>query len=516
MDSNDNKNVKGKENNDKTNDGEWKLVSKSRPGKLKTEEIVDHQEDHLNQLRLIDPTMYQALQEWASKRPSPKPLDPNVEPYHFGNSQTVNSPASHRLPPTPTTKNASKSRTSARGKKSTVRTGGNNAKGKNKPRSPKHNKRKQQQRRGTPKQPPRQQPTKPPPTPASSGDLSPNKPTFVPLFPDPVSSLAALRDHENRVPVQLPTNPPTMREYRPSIDKDYLRDASYDTGTFDYCFGAPVPNFEAEEEKHGYRLVREPNLEHPLVKVAVARRDQRIKQLSEAQTDPSVMEPFPYPPYVHQYFYDEYGIKDPTLVPFLLQVHRIVGKGLPRLRAPPMPEEPILIDNKTRFALFPIQNEPLWHLYKKAQASIWTAEEVDLKNDLRDFLSLPKSAQHTVEYILAFFATADGIVSENLAQNFAHEVTIPEARYFYSLQMAIENVHAETYALLLDTLVPDKDKKHRLTHALFDVESIRDKANWALQWCQSDLPFAVRLIAFAIVEGVFFSGAFCIIYWIKH
>ena len=139
-----------------------------------------------------------------------------------------------------------------------------------------------------------------------------------------------------------------------------------------------------------------------------------------------------------------------------------------------------------------------------------------MKYDFTDFLKLNHKEQHFIKHILAFFATADGIVNENLAQNFMHEVTAPEARAFYAFQSMIESVHAEMYALLLDTLVTKKNEKVQLFRAMFNVESIKLKADWALKWCQSDKPFAMRLIAFAIVEGIFFSGAFCAIFWLKH
>jgi len=183
------------------------------------------------------------------------------------------------------------------------------------------------------------------------------------------------------------------------------------------------------------------------------------------------------------------------------------GKHLP---------EPILMDNPGRFVLFPIQNQEVWDMYKKAEASFWTAEEIDLASDLKDWDGLNKNEKHFVSHVLAFFAASDGIVNENLAANFATEVQIPEARCFYGFQIAVENIHAETYSLLIDTYVRDVDEKNHLLNAIETVPCVQKKAEWALQWCEREnASFAERCIAFAAVEGIFFSGSFCAVFWLK-
>ncbi len=155
-------------------------------------------------------------------------------------------------------------------------------------------------------------------------------------------------------------------------------------------------------------------------------------------------------------------------------------------------------------------------MYKKAQASFWTAEEIDLASDLEDYKSLNKNERHFISHILAFFAASDGIVNENLAANFATEVQIPEARCFYGFQIAIENIHSETYSLLIDTYVRDSQEKNHLLNAIETVPCVQKKADWALQWCERDYAsFAERCVAFAAVEGIFFSGSFCAIFWLK-
>lgn len=177
----------------------------------------------------------------------------------------------------------------------------------------------------------------------------------------------------------------------------------------------------------------------------------------------------------------------------------------------------MLAPDASRFQLFPIRHPQVWEMYKKAQAVMWTAEEIDMVNDRREFTTrLTADEQHFVKQVLAFFATADGIVNENLAMNFATEVQWPEARAFYALQQQIETVHAETYGLLLQTLVPEADEQARLFGAIETVPSIRTKAQWALRWTRrEEASFAERLVAFAIVEGVFFSASFCAIFWLK-
>lgn len=176
----------------------------------------------------------------------------------------------------------------------------------------------------------------------------------------------------------------------------------------------------------------------------------------------------------------------------------------------------LLRENPDRFVLFPIQYPQIWKFYKDAQASNWTAEEVPLGQDLVDYATLNGDEKHFLTHVLAFFAAADGIVNENLVANFNNEVQIPEARCFYGFQIAIENVHSEVYSLLIDTFVKDRKEKQRLFRAIETIPCIARKAEWALQWTNSDYAsFAERLVAFAAVEGIFFSGSFCAIFWLK-
>lgn len=177
--------------------------------------------------------------------------------------------------------------------------------------------------------------------------------------------------------------------------------------------------------------------------------------------------------------------------------------------------EPILAENKDRFVLFPIQHDDIWSFYKKAEASFWTAEEIDLSADLIDWKNkLNDNERHFVKHILAFFAASDGIVNENLAENFLAEVQYTEAKFFYGFQVAIENIHSETYSLLIDTYIKDTAEKNYLFNAIDTLECVRKKADWALRWIDKG-SFAERLIAFAAVEGIFFSGSFCSIFWLK-
>jgi ribonucleoside-diphosphate reductase subunit M2 len=177
--------------------------------------------------------------------------------------------------------------------------------------------------------------------------------------------------------------------------------------------------------------------------------------------------------------------------------------------------EPILRQNPNRFVLFPIQWPDIWAMYKKAEASFWTAEEIDLQSDLTDWSRLSKDEKHFISHVLAFFAASDGIVLENLAGRFMSEIQIPEARCFYGFQQAIENIHSETYALLIDTYIRDTVEKNRLFLAINNIVSVKKKADWAIKWITSSSSFAERLVAFAAVEGIFFSGSFCAIYWLK-
>lgn len=176
--------------------------------------------------------------------------------------------------------------------------------------------------------------------------------------------------------------------------------------------------------------------------------------------------------------------------------------------------EILLEENKDRFVLFPIKHPKIWEMYKKAEASFWTAEEIDLSHDLKDWERLNEGERHFVTHVLAFFAASDGIVNENLAVNFMSEVQLPEARCFYGYQIMIENIHSETYSLLIDTYIKDSKEKNRLFNAMETVPCVKKKAEWALKWIGSG-SFAERLIAFAAVEGIFFSGSFCSIFWLK-
>ncbi len=177
--------------------------------------------------------------------------------------------------------------------------------------------------------------------------------------------------------------------------------------------------------------------------------------------------------------------------------------------------ETILEPNEGRFVLFPIQHNDIWSFYKKAEASFWTAEEIDLSADIIDWeTKLNENEKHFIKHILAFFAASDGIVNENLAENFLSEVQYTEAKFFYGFQLAIENIHSETYSLLIDTYIKDTEEKKHLFNAIDTLSCVRKKADWALRWIDKGT-FAQRLIAFAAVEGIFFSGAFCSIFWLK-
>jgi ribonucleotide reductase beta subunit family protein with ferritin-like domain len=178
-------------------------------------------------------------------------------------------------------------------------------------------------------------------------------------------------------------------------------------------------------------------------------------------------------------------------------------------------EDPILTPSLSRFTTFPIRYPDLWALYKKAVGSFWTVEEIDLAGDLKDWDSLTSNEQHFIKTVLAFFASSDGIVFENLDLNFTNEVQIPEARSFYAYQGFNESIHGETYSLMIDKLVRDPDEKAHLFKAIETVPAVKKKAEWALRWMKQDSPFAQRLIAFACVEGIFFSGSFCAIFWLK-
>ncbi len=178
--------------------------------------------------------------------------------------------------------------------------------------------------------------------------------------------------------------------------------------------------------------------------------------------------------------------------------------------------EPLLQENPNRFVMFPIQDNEIWGMYKKAEACFWTAEELDLAHDQRDWDNLTEDEKYFIKTILAFFAASDGIVNENLAMNFASEIQSSEARSFYGFQIAIENIHSEVYSLLIDTYVKDAIEKDMLFRAIETVPCVCKKANWALRWFDANVSsFAERIVAFAAVEGIFFSGSFCAIFWMK-
>jgi ribonucleoside-diphosphate reductase beta chain len=175
----------------------------------------------------------------------------------------------------------------------------------------------------------------------------------------------------------------------------------------------------------------------------------------------------------------------------------------------------ILEPNESRFVLFPIKYDQIWKMYKQAEASFWTTEEIDLSHDLIDWDKLNDNERHFISHVLAFFAASDGIVNENLVLNFMKDVQIPEARCFYGFQIAIENIHAETYSLLIDTYIKNPVEKDKMFNALQTLPCVKKKADWAMKWIDESPSFAHRLVAFAAVEGIFFSGSFCSVFWLK-
>jgi ribonucleoside-diphosphate reductase subunit M2 len=177
--------------------------------------------------------------------------------------------------------------------------------------------------------------------------------------------------------------------------------------------------------------------------------------------------------------------------------------------------DPLLVENPHRWVMFPIQHPEVWEMYKKHEASFWTAEEIDLSQDSKDWEKLSDSEKHFIKHVLAFFAASDGIVLENLAAQFSTEVQIPEARAFYGFQIAMENIHSETYSLLIEQYIREPSEKEKIFNAIETMPAVRDKAQWAIQWMQKENSFAERVIAFAAVEGILFSGSFCAIYWLK-
>ena len=177
-------------------------------------------------------------------------------------------------------------------------------------------------------------------------------------------------------------------------------------------------------------------------------------------------------------------------------------------------DEILLKENKDRFVILPINYPKIWQHYKRHEASFWTAEEIDLSDDQKHWDNLNDGERHFISHILAFFSASDGIVNENLAVNFMSEVQLPEARCFYGFQIMMENIHSETYALLIDTYIKNENEKYKLFHAIDTIPAVKKKAEWALRWIENG-NFAERLVAFAAVEGIFFSGSFCSIFWMK-
>ncbi|KAK0637287.1 ribonucleotide reductase [Bombardia bombarda] len=198
-------------------------------------------------------------------------------------------------------------------------------------------------------------------------------------------------------------------------------------------------------------------------------------------------------------------------------VKQVAKTGVAPTVKPEEMDEPLLRENAQRFVLFPIKYHEIWQMYKKAEASFWTAEEIDLSKDQHDWDNkLNDDERYFISHILAFFAASDGIVNENLVERFSGEVQVPEARCFYGFQIMMENIHSETYSLLIDTYIKDTAQRTHLFNAIDTIPAIRKKADWALRWITDDKStFAQRLVAFAAVEGIFFSGAFASIFWLK-
>ena len=178
--------------------------------------------------------------------------------------------------------------------------------------------------------------------------------------------------------------------------------------------------------------------------------------------------------------------------------------------------EILLSEETKRYVIFPIQHDNIWKMYKQAEANFWTTEELDLSKDMKDFLSLTDNERFFIKNVLAFFAASDGIVNENLVERFCNDVKVLEAKFFYGFQIAMENIHSETYSLLIDTYVKDIEEKHKLFNAVDTIPSVKKKADWSMKWISDkSANFGTRVIAFAAVEGIFFSGSFCSIFWLK-
>lgn len=204
--------------------------------------------------------------------------------------------------------------------------------------------------------------------------------------------------------------------------------------------------------------------------------------------------------------------KAPKQDPPALQLAELNSLVIPK----PQTDEPLLMENPGRFVLFPIQHDDVFAMAKKAVAVFWTVEELDLTKDTKDWAKLDANTQHFIKHVLGFFAASDGILMENLSLNFQNEVQWPEAKYFYANQNFMESIHSEMYSLLIDTYIDDKTEKQKLLEASSTIPAIQKKAEWAMQWLDAKhADFATRLIAFAVVEGIFFSGAFCSIFWLK-
>nr|CAG4645547.1 EOG090X06TJ [Lynceus sp. MCZ IZ 141354] len=205
-----------------------------------------------------------------------------------------------------------------------------------------------------------------------------------------------------------------------------------------------------------------------------------------------------------------------TLTPKSKQLKSPVNDATQKTKKQYVEAEPLLKENPNRFVLFPIQYHDVWKMYKKAEASFWTAEEVDLSKDMADWEGLKDSERHFISHVLAFFAASDGIVNENLVERFAQEVQIPEARCFYGFQIAMENIHSEMYSLLIDAYIKNPQERHRLFRAIETMPCIAKKADWALKWISNEsASYGERVVAFAAVEGIFFSGSFAAIFWLK-
>ncbi|KAK2119267.1 Ribonucleoside-diphosphate reductase subunit M2 [Saguinus oedipus] len=187
-----------------------------------------------------------------------------------------------------------------------------------------------------------------------------------------------------------------------------------------------------------------------------------------------------------------------------------------RAAAPGVEDEPLLRENPRRFVIFPIEYQDIWQMYKKAEASFWTAEEVDLSKDIRHWESLKPEERYFISHVLAFFAASDGIVNENLVERFSQEVQITEARCFYGFQIAMENIHSEMYSLLIDTYINDPNEREFLFNAIETMPCVKKKADWALRWIgDKEATYGEPVVAFAAVEGIFFSGSFASIFWLK-